>query len=115
MSEKRSMKLRGEDAAAAYLERVGICVSERRYECEAGRVDIVGFDGDTVVFVDVVTGRATSKMGGFTQAKMRRLRRIADAYVEQCDLQSHEVRFDAVSILVIAPDRALLRHHRAVF
>ena len=48
MTEKRSMKDRGEDAAAAYLEPAGIAVVERRWSCEVGRIDVVAWDGDVL-------------------------------------------------------------------
>jgi len=60
MENDRSFAQRGEDAAAAYLERVGMCVSERGFDCEAGHADIVAFDGDELVLVDVVTRRSGS-------------------------------------------------------
>lgn len=53
MTEKRSMKDRGGDAGAAYLERVGIALVGRKWACEAGRIDIVAWDGDTLVIADV--------------------------------------------------------------
>lgn len=60
---KKSLKQRGEDAAAAYLERVGICVVERGWRADAGVIDIVAFDGDTLVIVDVKTRRSGHQAG----------------------------------------------------
>ncbi len=115
MTEKRSMKDRGEDAAALYMERVGIAVVERRFACEAGRIDIVARDGDTLVVVDVATTRA-GRQGGLwtpTPAKARRVRRLARAYIEHAGMEeSTPWRYDRVDLIVIAADRALLRHHR---
>lgn len=112
--EHRSMKARGEDAAAAYLERLGVCVVERKWQCDAGTVDIIAFDGDVLVLVDVKTLRSTTKPAGqpLSVAKQRRVRKLAEAYLAQADLQDKAWRFDRVDILVIAEDRALLRHHR---
>lgn len=111
---KTSMRARGENAAAAYLERVGICVVERRWRCEAGIVDIVGFDSDVLVLVDVKTKRAGQQVAGkpVSAAVARRARKLAMAYMQQADLQERQWRFDRIEILVIADDRALLRHHR---
>lgn len=61
MSEK-SMKVRGEDAACAYLERCGICVIERQWSCEAGKIDVVAWEGDTLVLVEVKTGKPGKKV-----------------------------------------------------
>lgn len=115
MTEKHSMRDRGEDAAAAYLERVGIAVVERRWACEAGRIDIVAWDGDSLVIVDVVTRKAgrQGELWTPTTGKARRVKRLAKAYLEYADLDaSTHWRYDRIDLLVISDDRALLRHHR---
>lgn len=110
----KSMKLRGEDAACAYLERVGICVIERMWSCDAGTIDVLGWDGDQLVLVDVKTVRAgrQSEPGSVPAAVALRVKKVASAYIEANDLNDITWRFDRVSLLVISEDRALLRHHR---
>ena len=115
MAEKRAMKDRGEDAAAAYLERVGIAVIERRWSCEVGRIDVIAWDGDTLVIVDVVTRKAgrQGELWSPTPAKVRRVKRLAKAYMQYADLNGSTLwRYDRIDLLVISADRALLRHHR---
>lgn len=109
---------RGEDAAAAYLERVGMTLVERNWRCSAGEIDIIALDGDSLVLCEVKTRRTSVKGSpeeAITAAKQRKYARLAAAYVQHAGLDSPHVRFDVVSILVIAEDRALLRHHRAAF
>lgn len=111
---ERSLKQRGEEAAATYLERCGIAVFERQWSCDAGRIDILAWDGDVLVLADVRT-RKTSQQGrgqAVSAAVARKVRRIADAYIEYADLQDVRWRYDRIDILVINEDRALLRHHR---
>lgn len=109
---------KGEDAAAAYLERVGMTIVERNWRTKSGEIDIVALDTDELVLCEVKT-RTTVAKGtpdeAITPAKRRRYERLAAAYVQHAGLEEPHVRFDVVSILVIAPDRALLRHHRAAF
>ena len=109
---------RGEDAAAAYLERIGCTVVERNWRCPTGEVDIVALDGRTLVIVEVKT-RKTSTAGTPEEAvsptKQRRLVRIARHYLAHAGLEDTDVRFDVIAIRPIAEDRALLRHHRAAF
>lgn len=115
MSEKPSLKLRGEDAAAAYLERVGICVIDRSWSCSAGTIDVLAWESDTLVLVNVTTRRSCkTSPDGVSEAAKRRVRRIAKAYLEYADLESVSWRLDHIDILVIAEDRALLRHHRGM-
>lgn len=49
---------KGEEAAARYLVRRGYDIVERNWTCIAGEADIIAFDGDTIVFVEVKPGRA---------------------------------------------------------
>lgn len=115
MSDVSSMKKRGEDAAAAYLERAGICVIERKWQCEAGVIDVVAWDGDTLIVVDVVTRRASRQGQAWepTRARLRRVKRLVNAYIQQADLNELTPwRYDRIDLLVISDDRALLRHHR---
>ncbi|NTU70456.1 MAG: YraN family protein [Coriobacteriia bacterium] len=111
---KKSLKSRGEDAAAAYLERCGICVVERSWHCDAGVIDIIAFDVDTLVVVDVKTRRAAQQVGSqaVTPAVTRRVIKLAEAYLEYAELQDKAWRYDRIELLVISEDRALLRHHR---
>ena len=117
---ERSQRLgeRGENAAVAYLERVGVSVVERNWRCSHGEVDIVALDGRTVVLCEVKT-RSTRAKGNpeesVTAAKRRKYARLAEAYLQESGLTDVVVRFDVIGLLVIAPDRALLRHHRGAF
>lgn len=109
---------RGEDAACAYLERQGFTLVERNWRTKAGEVDIVALDGDEIVLIEVKTRRSVSAgtpEEAVTPAKQRRYRRLAEEYLARVGDPETRIRFDVVSILVIAPDRALLRHHRNAF
>lgn len=109
---------RGEDAAAAYLERSGMTLLQRNWRCKAGEIDIVALDGDTLVLVEVKTRkgiRRGSPEDAVTPTKQRRIARLAAMYAAACAQTERTVRFDVITLLVLAPDRALLRHHRAAF
>jgi putative endonuclease len=109
---------RGEDAAAAFLERSGMTIVERNWRCQHGEIDIVALDGETLVLCEVKTRRSTSKgtpEESVTPFKCRRYAKLAAAYVQHAGVDSVTVRFDVISLLVIAQDRALLRHHSAAF
>jgi putative endonuclease len=115
--QRRKLGERGEDAAAAYLERSGMTVVERNWRTQAGEVDVVALDGDTIVLCEVKTRRSTAKgtpEEAITPAKRRRYARLAEAYLQHAGVET-PVRFDVITLLVIGPDRALLRHHRAAF
>src|SRR5262249_56551615 len=48
---------RGEDLAAELLRARGYTIVERNFRCRAGEIDLVAFDGPTVVFVEVRSRR----------------------------------------------------------
>lgn len=109
---------RGEDAAAAYLDRCGMDVVERNWRTRSGELDIIAWEGGTLVLVEVKT-RASVARGtpeeSVTPAKQKRLARLAREYIAGLGACPERVRFDVVTLLVLGADRALLRHHRNAF
>lgn len=108
---------RGEDAAAAYIERTGMQLVERNWRCKAGEIDLIAWDGPTLVLCEVKTRRSVARgtpEDAISPTKQKRIARLAATYVASLD-RVPSVRFDAVTLLVLSDDRALLRHHRAAF
>ncbi len=116
--DKTAIGNRGEDAAAAYLERIGYCIEQRNWRCPIGEIDIIARDEEVLVLVEVKT-RRTEKSGSAEEAvslaKQRRLARLAAAYEASHARREAAIRFDVIAIRVIADDRALLRHYRSAF
>lgn len=117
-TEGKKLGERGEDAAVAFLQRSGMQIVERNWRCQQGEVDIVALDGETLVLCEVKT-RRTAKKGtpeeAVTPAKQRRYARLAAAYLQAAGIEPVSLRYDVITLLVIAEDRALLRHFRAAF
>lgn len=116
--DKTSIGARGEDAAAAYLERIGYRIEERNWRCPLGEIDIVAWDEDVLVLAEVKT-RRTEKSGSAEEAvspaKQRRLAKLGAAWTASSGRAPAKIRFDVIAIRVIAADRALLRHYRSAF
>ena len=114
----RELGRRGEDAAARFLDRRGYDIVERNWTCAAGEVDIIARDGEALVFVEVKT-RSNTEKGLPSEAvdagKRRRYERIAALFLVDYDVVDVPVRFDVVSIVVVPPDRAFIRHHIGAF
>jgi putative endonuclease len=117
--DRSEIARRGEDAAAAFLQRLGMQIETRNWRSPAGEIDIVARDGDELVFVEVKTRkseRAGTAEEAVSVAKQRRIVRLARAYLASVGgTPDTGVRFDVVAIRVIAEDRALLRHYRGAF
>lgn len=109
---------RGEDAAAKFLYSRGYEILERNWKCFAGEADIIAKDGRCLVFVEVKTRKDTRK--GFpseavNSEKRAKYEKIALAYVSEFDETDIPIRFDVISIVVVAPDRAMIRHSISAF
>lgn len=87
---RRALGKRGEDEAAAYLERQGYAIVVRNWRTRSGELDIVAREGAWLVFVEVRTRRigrhaATPALGSpeesVTPRKQLKLIAMADAYL----------------------------------
>lgn len=92
----------GEKRAASYLEAKGIQILERNFRCRFGEIDLIGREGDCIVFVEVKY-RSSVSMGRPEEAvdfrKQRRICRAALYYLSSRHLENCSVRFDVIAIL----------------
>jgi putative endonuclease len=112
----------GEDLALAHLERLGYALVARNHRTRYGELDLVVFDGRTLVFVEVKTRRASGSGRGPWEAlherKRRQVRRMSAAFLlEVTDRpRSAELRFDAIGVVIDAKGRLVrLDHLEAAF
>lgn len=99
---KQALGARGEDLAAAYLERRGLSIVERNFRCARGELDIIARDGDTVVFVEVKTRRTAalgSPLEAVTRSKLARIRKLAGVWLSGQDEFFPTTRIDAIGII----------------
>jgi putative endonuclease len=94
---------RGERAAFFYLRRMGYVVVARGWRSghARGDLDLVGWDGDTVCFVEVktrTTRAVATAEASVDDHKQRTLRRLARHYLRQLPQRDVPVRFDILSI-----------------
>jgi|SRR5580704_9577856 putative endonuclease len=119
MTEDHALGRQGEDIAQRFLQRAGIIVVDRNYRLAsgAGEVDLVGWEGDTLVFVEVKS-RQTEEYGSPDRAiglqKKASLIRTARQYARQAEVPWQKVRFDVVNV-VFATTPPAITHFRDVF
>ena len=114
----KELGMKGEAAAARYLEHVGYEIVERNWRCPAGEADIVAFDGDMLVFCEVKTRTNIAK--GFpseavTAEKRARYEKIAAWYLCDYGEVNIPIRFDVIALLVLKDDRAMVKHYVNAF
>lgn len=113
---------RGEDLAFFHLRSLGYTIVARRWASDRvrGDLDIVAWDGDTLVIIEVKTRTARDLFTAESQvdrAKQRQLRRMTSAWLAQLPRhhRSHvPVRFDILSVYLVT-DAPQFEHLRDAF
>jgi putative endonuclease len=108
-SAKTKFGLLGEKVAAKYLTNKNFEIIRTNYQNQSGRrlgeIDIIAKDRtrDEIVFVEVKTRELrkfehTLPEENITYSKLRKLQKIANAYLSHHHLEKENFRFDAVSV-----------------
>ncbi|MBX7223725.1 MAG: YraN family protein [Blastocatellia bacterium] len=108
----RELGIQGENLAAEYLKRLGFRIVARNVTLPVGRtsrgnpltieLDIVGFDGDCLVFVEVKTRSSQAQAtpaAAITPHKQSYLRKGGNRYRRLIGPFDAPYRFDAVAIV----------------
>ena len=118
----RRTGVRGETYAYWYLRRNGYVMIARNftYRGMKGEIDLVGFDGATVAFVEVKT-RTTprnefgSPEDAVTIEKRRHLSRMARQFLREYRAGKAPFRFDILAIEASPGQRPIVRLHKGAF
>ena len=109
----------GERLAAEHLERLGFDVLDRNYRTRYGELDLVAFDGDTLVFCEVKTRRGPGRpFDALHGSKQRQVRHMAAAWLTEVTDRPHapDLRFDAIGVSIDAHGQLVrLEHLEAAF
>jgi putative endonuclease len=109
---------RAEDLAHRYLRGLGFRVVARNYRPRggAGEIDLVCWDRETLVFVEVKS-RGSEEYGSpdraIDQAKRDTLVSSAREYARRADVPWSRIRFDVVNVISSRP--ASVSHIKAAF
>jgi putative endonuclease len=101
--------LRGEEAATFELRRRGVVVVARRWTSPKmrGDLDLIGWDGDCLCFIEVKTRTARDTVpaeAGVDQLKRRMVRGLARIYLgtfPEPARRTIPVRFDVISVYLV--------------
>jgi putative endonuclease len=111
---------RGEDLAAEHLERLGFKVLARNHRTRFGELDLVVYDGETLVFAEVKTRRSGSRdpWENLHDRKRSQVRRMAIAWLTDGADRPYgaQLRFDGIAVLLDAKGELIrLDHLEAAF
>lgn len=102
MMNKRKLGARKEETACEYLVKNGVRIVGRNFRCRQGEIDIIGYDGEYLVFFEVKY-RGNDAKGSASQAvgirKQRTICGVSDYYrmIHGC-ADDTPLRFDVIAI-----------------
>jgi putative endonuclease len=121
---RRTLGRCGEDLAAAHLDRLGFSTLARNVRTRYGEIDLIVFDGRTLIFAEVKTRRVRSHTASvrpdqeplpWLRPRQRaRVRRLAVAWLsdeQRTRPTAHTIRFDAVGVIIDARGELLRLDH----
>ncbi len=108
----------------AHMHRLGFSPLGRNARTRYGEIDLIAFDGRTLVFAEVKTRRVNSQRQGirpdqqpllWLRPRQRtRLRRLAAAWLREekhIRPNAHTIRFDAIGVILDTKDRLISLDH----
>ena len=120
-ASQRTIGIRGEDLAAAELERQGMVILDRNWRCRTGEIDIVAMEIEaadrSLVFCEVKcrTGLGFGPpLEAITHAKVRKLRRLAGEWLATSKVTARRIRIDAVGVVLLPEKEPQLTHLRGI-
>ena len=93
----------GEDAALRVYEARGFGAVARNWRCAIGELDLVLERDGLLVFCEVKTRSGSAFGGGYeavTRAKQRKLRQLAEVFLQTVRPPHARIRFDVASVLL---------------
>ncbi len=95
-----SLGQKGERLAVKFLRKKGYRIKEKNFKTGFGEIDVIAYDMDTLVFVEVKT-RETLTFGqpfeAVNRSKIRKIAKVAMFYLSKLS-EVPPCRFDVVSI-----------------
>lgn len=118
--QRRVTGIRGETFAYWYLRRQGYTIVRRNYRTahQRGEIDLIGWDGPVLAFVEVKT--RTTETGGPPErtvdaSKRQELVQMARDYLARRQLADVQTRFDVLALEALAGRPPQVRLHKGAF
>ncbi|MGB3861016.1 MAG: YraN family protein [Candidatus Aminicenantaceae bacterium] len=108
----------GEDVATEYLKKKKYKIVDKGFRFLRGEIDIIAYDDETLVFVEVKTRKSTrfnQPEESVTPAKRKQLRRVAQGYLLRNHIQDVECRFDVLSLTFDELEGYTVKHFTDAF
>ena len=117
---KKELGEKGEKLAVDYLIEKGYEIIERNYRYGHGEIDIIARDPEDgyTAFVEVKT-RQNLDFGepeyAITKSKQRQIKKIAELYLYDKEIEELDCRFDVVAIVLGDKNNPSIKHYINAF
>ncbi|MFZ2324382.1 MAG: YraN family protein [Ignavibacteriaceae bacterium] len=115
---KRDIGKEGEEIAADFLIKKDFKILAKNYQYGHGEIDIVADDKGVLVFVEVKT-RLNLEFGepeyAITPKKIKQIKKIAELYLFDKEIEEANCRFDVVAILLEDESNPKIMHYVNAF
>jgi putative endonuclease len=120
---RRALGRLGEQLATEHLKRLGFAILARNARTRYGEIDLIAFDGHTLVFAEVKTRRVRGRrrlsaeeqpLAWLRTSQRARLRRLAAAWLRRESHNrptAHTIRFDGIGVIVDEANRLIYLDH----
>ena len=110
--EQSELERFGLEVATDNIKKHGYEVVEQGWECEAGVAEIIAWDEDDLVFIELRTGTNTHDIPYEEVGCVKRDRwnRIAMSYLETISKVGSRIRFDTMAVIKPESGPTILRH-----
>jgi putative endonuclease len=107
---------RSEIDGAGYLRSIGFRVVGSGYRTRAGEIDLIAWEGDTLVFVEVKALHSeVPPESAVGRKKQQRVSKAARAYLTQYRLHEARYRFDILAVTVRHGQQPIFRLLKSAF
>ena len=100
---KRSVGSDKEDMVCRFLTKNGVTILDRNYNTDKGEIDIIGADGEYIVFFEVKyrkAGNYGNPLEAITKSKVRRIVAASRIYLYTNHYSDNTyVRYDCIGVL----------------
>lgn len=100
-NSRRWVGYAGEDLAVRYLRKRGYEILRTNFRFERAEIDVIARDGEALVFVEVKSRKSKSfgePEEAVTPRKRQQLRKAAEGYLFENEIDNVECRFDVLAI-----------------
>lgn len=108
----------GEELAQKFLKKKKYRIITQGYRLFRGEIDIIAYEGDTLVFIEVKT-RRRSQFGepeeSVTLSKQKQIQKIAQGFLTYNHLENAKCRFDVLAVTCNENQEYNIRHFKDAF